>query len=686
MSWYSIRARARAAAETKPPVDVLIYGPIGDYWWSPESVTAANFVRELAAIDADELHVRINSEGGSVADGLAIYNALRRFASKAKVITHNDGIAYSIASLIFMAGDERHQAENSLLMIHAPWGYAGGNAAELREYAAVLDIYAEAMLASYTASGKTADDLRPLLTDGADHYYTGEQSKAEGFATHVTNPVAPAAMLDPLRWRNAPAAAAAFFRKETPVPEATPSAALTPPAAPAAPAANTTVTPPSAAVTARTEIKALQVLACEGLPAAEHAAIGHMAATASLAAEPNVEAFRAQVLAHLGAQAAPLNTPMAGRVEAGTTDSEKWVDAATEALLARAGIARADGKPRDLTGNPFRAAKLFDIAAEAAERSGIKVRGMDPLKVVKAAITHSSSDFPVLLENVMHRSLQSGYALQPDTWSRFCATGTVSDFRAHKRYRLGSLSSLKKLGENGEIQSTKIPDGESASVIADTKGLMINVSRKMIVNDDLAAFVGLAMQLGRSARRGVEEDVYALLASNPQVTYVKNGETLTGALFSAAFGNLAASGAAPSIAAFDEMRVAMATQRDLSGNELLDLRPAIWVGPIGIGGEAKVINDSQYDPDSTGKFMRPNKVRGLFSDVVDTPRLSGPAWYGFADPRIAPVIEVDFLNGEQAPKLEMEDAFTQDGTSWRVLFDYGVTAVDYRGAFKNPGA
>ncbi|MDD3185972.1 MAG: Clp protease ClpP, partial [Anaerostipes sp.] len=91
---------------------------------------------EIRSMNVKEIHVHINSYGGEVAEGLAVYNALKD--SKAKVITYCDGFAASIASVIFCAGEERVMQESSLLMIHNAWGFAQGNADEIIDYASTL--------------------------------------------------------------------------------------------------------------------------------------------------------------------------------------------------------------------------------------------------------------------------------------------------------------------------------------------------------------------------------------------------------------------------------------------------------------------------------------------------------------------------------------------------------------------
>ena len=369
------------------------------------------------------------------------------------------------------------------------------------------------------------------------------------------------------------------------------------------------------------------------------------------------------------------------RVDAETTrgdasvtvdEKDKFIEAGVNAIRGRAGVDKMD------SGNEFRGMRMTEIAKLCLERAGVNARGMDEREMVKRAFTTSTSDFPVLLENAMHKTLQQAYAVAPDTWSRFCHVGSVTDFRAHNRYRLGSFGNLDALGENSEIKNKSIPDGEKSSITATTKGNVINISRQTIINDDLDAFIGLSQMLGRSARRTIEADVYALLASNP---LMYDGV----ALFDALHGNLAGTAAVVTVDSIDAMRIAMAKQMDISDEDYLDLRPAIWLGGMAQGGSARVTNDAQYDPDTANKLQRPNRVRGLFRDVIDSPRISGTEWYTFADPSEAPVIEVAFLNGEQEPFLDSMQGFEVDGLQWKVRLDYGVAAIDYRGAQKNAG-
>lgn len=349
----------------------------------------------------------------------------------------------------------------------------------------------------------------------------------------------------------------------------------------------------------------------------------------------------------------------------------------THALLGRAQVVDPSTKRVFVVSgdNPLRGLTLLDLARRSLERAGVRTEGMQKLELVGRAFTQSGSDFPVLLENAMHKALQAAYAIAPDTWSRWCATGTVSDFRAHNRYRVGSIGNLDALNELGEFVNKTIPDGERASITATTKGNIINLSRQAIINDDLGAFIGMAVTMGRAAKRTIEADAYAFLASNPVMTDGK-------ALFHADHGNLGTTGA-PSVTTVDEARVLLAKQKDVGGNDFLDLRPAVWLGGLGYGSAARVTNNSEYDPDAANKLQRPNAVRGLFRDIVDTARIADSKWYLFADPADAPVVEIAFLDGITEPFLDQEEGFSVDGVRWKARLDYGIAAIDYRGAVRN---
>lgn len=408
----------------------------------------------------------------------------------------------------------------------------------------------------------------------------------------------------------------------------------------------------------------------------------------------SVEEFRKIATDAREAAHVPVVRDQGSRVEVTDDSRDKFVRGASAWLLQRAGVgsivadaAKKTGEKADLDPGEFRGMTLLDLARRCLDDAGVKHRGMDRQALIGLALTHrgsgysTTSNFPVLLETAMHKTLLAAYATTPDSWSRFCAIGSVSDFRPHPRYRMGTFGRLQTVNEHGEFKNQEIPDAEKESISAKTKGNIIGLSRQSIINDDMGAFSGLATMFGRAARLTVESDVFDTLKLNAGLGPVMaDGNTL----FHATHNNIG-TGAPLTVDSIDADRVVMGLQMDQSGNEFLDLRPAILLLALGLGGKARVLNSSEFDPDHTGTFQSPNKVVGLYSDIVDSPRLSGTRRYSFASPAVAPTLEVAFLDGQQNPTLEVQNGWRIDGVEWKVRLDYGVAAVDYRGAVTNAG-
>lgn len=171
------RAGFRAAGDT---AEVLVYDEIGFF-----GITAQEFMGRLQAIDAETIHLRVNSPGGDVFDGLAIANALR--AHPAHVVTHVDGLAASIASIIALAGDEIRMADNAFLMIHDPWTIGMGNAAEFRKLAGTLDKIGGVLADTYRAkSGASVEQVAAWMGD--ETWFTAAEAVAAGLADAAEDP------------------------------------------------------------------------------------------------------------------------------------------------------------------------------------------------------------------------------------------------------------------------------------------------------------------------------------------------------------------------------------------------------------------------------------------------------------------------------------------------------------------
>ncbi|WP_430229905.1 head maturation protease, ClpP-related [Nitrosomonas communis] len=160
--------------------EVFLYGDIGGWM---DGVGAEEFNKELAALDVTSIDVRLNSGGGSVFEGQAIYNALNRHPAKINI--HIDGLAASIASVIAMAGDQINITEGSHIMIHKPWSIAMGDAEAMRKEAEILDSLESGIMDIYAArTNKSRKQIEDWIA--AETWFKGQEAVDAGFADALT--------------------------------------------------------------------------------------------------------------------------------------------------------------------------------------------------------------------------------------------------------------------------------------------------------------------------------------------------------------------------------------------------------------------------------------------------------------------------------------------------------------------
>lgn len=177
MKWLEVLAKAKIG-------EVYIYGEIDDFKWWGDEVTPTDIKEELAKLkDVDEINVYVNSPGGGVFAGVAIYNELKRFNKP--VTSYIDGIAASIASLIVLAADKVVMPFNAMLMIHNPWTFACGNADEMRRIADKLDKVTDStLIPTYQAkTGLDTEKLKEMLAE--ETWMNGDEAAKLGFVDEV---------------------------------------------------------------------------------------------------------------------------------------------------------------------------------------------------------------------------------------------------------------------------------------------------------------------------------------------------------------------------------------------------------------------------------------------------------------------------------------------------------------------
>lgn len=189
------------AAVTNNVAKITIYGDIGESWWDDSSTSASDIETALKTIDATEIHVHINSLGGDVFDGIAIYNNLKNH--DAKIIVHVDGIAASAASLITMAGDEVIMNTGAMLMIHEASTWAWGTKTEIQKTLNALEGIDKSIADIYMIRFKgEKTDVEALIN--AETWFTAEEAVELGFADSISEvvPEEDTTILDPEEIKN----------------------------------------------------------------------------------------------------------------------------------------------------------------------------------------------------------------------------------------------------------------------------------------------------------------------------------------------------------------------------------------------------------------------------------------------------------------------------------------------------
>lgn len=336
-------------------------------------------------------------------------------------------------------------------------------------------------------------------------------------------------------------------------------------------------------------------------------------------------------------------------------------------------------------GREFRGMRLVDMAREFVEMAGGNARGMTPQELARAALgcdrqavraagMHSTSDFPLLLGSTVNRTLRDAYTNAPQTWRPLGRQTTVPDFRAVTRAALGDIAALEQVKEHGEYKYGTLSE-DGAPIKVAKFGKIIAITWETIVNDDLGALTRIPAALGNAAAATESNVVWALLLGNPNFT---DGTPF----FDAAHGNLAGSGGAINTTTLAAARAAMRKQKSKAG-EFLNLAPEYLVVGPDKELEAFQFTSSVYVPAKNADI---NDVRNASLTVIVDARITGNQWYLYAAPGAVDTFEYAYLEGEQGVFTETREGFEVDGMEIKARLVFGAGWIDYRGAYKNPGA
>jgi hypothetical protein len=398
-----------------------------------------------------------------------------------------------------------------------------------------------------------------------------------------------------------------------------------------------------------------------------------------IAAGTGADMARKEALDEVSKRATPRVSPAVQKGESGD-DPVALARAMGHALAVRAmpSLAGAEGiEPRF---REFSGLRPSDMLIELAAARGERVSSRDRHRLIDqlfARGTHTSSDFPLLLEAASNKMLEAGYALANPSYRRFFAQRSFTDFKAHKFLTAGDFPSLAEIAEGGEIQEGSISE-KRESITPKTYGRQVKITRQMLINDDLGAFADFSTMIGRRVANDENALAFAVVntASGAGPTLVEGNA----AVFTTGRGNRAASGGAIAEATLDTGYAAMMGATSLDGQKL-NVEPRILLTGAAYRGPA-LRYTARISPESGANV-------GLYSELepISDANITGNRWYLFADPLAYPVYVYGYVNGQTAPMVRVHQYIPgTDGIAVELVHDFGVGAIDYRGGYFNAGA
>lgn len=380
----------------------------------------------------------------------------------------------------------------------------------------------------------------------------------------------------------------------------------------------------------------------------------------------SVDEARAMVMDQLRARNKGVSVTM------GEAESDKFRAAAQDAVLMAVGIPVADAAPG---ANELRGHSMVELARESLQREGLKANFGDNMELARAAI-NSTSTFPAIMSNLANKSVMVGFNEAETTYQIWAGKGSNRDFKEAARYALSEAGNLELVPEGGQFKQDSLGEASARTKVA-TYGKLFSLTRQAIINDDLGLFSKIATKYGSAAKRLVNKMVYAQLTGN-----VKMQDDV--ALFDSKHGNVAGTGEALSVKAIAKAITAMRRQKGITEEAILNITPKYLVVPPELEMTAYQIVNSTAAVDGVNSGVI-NPYKGRFIVVSDAELTDPDAWYLVADATQHDTIDVTYLNGVETPRLETRQGFDVDGIEYKVAFDVGVDAIDFRGLYKNAG-
>ena len=323
----------------------------------------------------------------------------------------------------------------------------------------------------------------------------------------------------------------------------------------------------------------------------------------------------------------------------------------------------------------YRNMTLLDLAVDYCDIRNVGYSSGAKIEVMKRAFG-AMSDFPMILQEVGNRILLANYKVHEGTFKQIGQKQNMRDFRETSLINFGDMPDLEALGENGEYKEFTLQESKETLKLS-TFGRQFSLTRHMVINDDLGAFVGFIAQMAQRAAI-FENKLFWLRMFNAKMADNKT-------LFHADHKNLASPASALSVGTYDAGRKAMRTQKNRNDE-------SIGIGPkFLVHGSATELTVEQFlapvsaiknDSDIVPAAMK--KIQPLYEPQMDVHHANG--WALFADPSAMATMAYSYLEGEEGPQTFIHENWSGDHMSFRVRDDFEAAPIDHRGAHLNKGA
>ncbi|MFA0690620.1 ClpP-like prohead protease/major capsid protein fusion protein [Vibrio splendidus] len=656
-SWYSLKNYGE-----NEPVKVWIHGDVGRY-----DIEAIDLIRALQAVATQDVTFHIQSYGGSVYEGLAMFNAIK--AHKGKTVAVVDGVAASISSYYPMACDEIQMPENATMMIHDPNIGAWGGEKELESALAQLKNAKQTIADAYVEkTGKGIDAVLEAMNK--ETWFTAVEALEFGLVDKVIDPVNMENCLqqvdgDALKaFKNLPESLSNQLNalgSESSEPEPVNHSSSTPPLT----QAPTNQEPEQ--VTDMPQPNKTELQNAVKQENQRQAKIRELCALHSVGeelknemlndADCSVESASAKILSNLGSQSAngqqePTAAVSPTIIHAGNGNHVK--DELQNALNARLGTETIEGK------NTFASDSLLNMAKASLGNKGF---GLGKQDLVARAF--NSGDFADVLTEGVRTVIREEAKVKPPLWQQIATTENMPDFRETDLVTINDAPDLMGINEDGEYKSALIK-GSGEKIQLATYGREFRITRQAIINDEIALLSKVPRKFFQSGRR---------LADKLMINAILTGKMGDGkSVFDGK--NLETGVAKGDYAALILALHKSIVTAETSGGDAMDLDTHFLLASHDHAPMLEAVLKTASKPDSF------NPAFNKFQDLIATGRMSGVNGAIGLTSKDFETVVMGFLDGQQDPWLETGDGFTSDGAKMRITYDLTAKVTDRRGIAK----